>query len=250
MAYSEIFSWVRRKGAIRLGASKDTPEETIMNKTGMTLAIFLVVAKLLIGPAEANGTAYYESAANEVVGTRIEDAGLILGGDWAIDARVQSLEWTITWLDTGLWLYEYTLANFFAPEVGHVILDLSSGCVPGNPGCVIGVPELLEFKTFGSAKSNPGFPNGASITGVKFDGTDESLSMVSFTSTHAPVYGDFYVKGGHDSFAYNAGLANHGSADRKDFIARPGTVTVPEPAVPLLLGCGLFCLAVAHRRIT
>jgi len=210
-----------------------------------TLVVLLVVGALLSGSALS-----YETAANELVGIRTEGAGLVLGGNWATDARSQSLGWTITDLGTGLWRYEYTLTNFLAPGAGHVILDLSTGCVPDNPGCVIGAPQLLEFKTFGSAKSNPGFPTGASITGVKFDEMDGSLGIVSFTSTHAPGYGNFYVKGGHDSFAYNVGLSEQASADRTDFIARPGTVAVPEPAALFLLGSGLLCLAAAHRRNT
>jgi hypothetical protein len=149
--------------------------------------------------------------------------------------------------------------------VSHFILGLSDSCRQ-SVRCVLS-PTVstatrseaitdFELTTFGTSNSNPGI--AGSFYGVKFNtpGSLDALAPVSFSflSERMPVYGDFYIKGGSNSYAQNDGLftANRTSNNISLFIARPdGMVvsTVPEPATVALMGAGLVGLVgVARRR--
>ena len=72
----------------------------------------------------------------------------------------------------------------------------------------------------------------------------------NFTSDRAPMEGDFYAKGGNDSFAYNSGFGDRDGAK----ILVPDTVaqriSITEPGTMLLFGGGILGIAVWRRRRT
>lgn len=197
------------------------------------------------------------------------------GGLMNIGGNVSSatLSWEIGYdTNTTRWSYSYTFTHNSQQGISHFILDLSDNCTAGS-GCIIGFrdnstsADALIFSTF-TTNGNPGFPG--SITGVKFDDLSAPSSYTfSFQSERAPVWGDFYAKGGSPEnrrnptgFAiFNDGADEHlTSTDVIDFIARPDTVTgpgpgpsgaadpVPAPASLLLLGAGLLGLAASRKR--
>jgi hypothetical protein len=188
-------------------------------------------------------------------GTRTEGAGITTFGDYATDGITQSLSWSITLDGDGKYTYSYRFSGFGGPAVptiSHFILDLTDDCVdPGDAGCVIDPSDpSTEFKSFdGTDPSNPGMPG--TIVGVKFDsGCSDADCTFTFRSERAPTYGDFYVKSGSATAAWNPGLAAHTSSSVLDFIARPNgdDETIPEPATLGLMGLALAFGASRLRR--
>lgn len=135
-------------------------------------------------------------------------SGLTSGGGWVSGYMVS---WNITPNGNGTWHYEYTLSNAsggaLTPENSHAIFQLSSDIEASDLLNFTGNFDEAEFGTFGPAPSNPGFPTGESIFGVKIDFTNgNGVTFIEFDSTRQPMWGDFYAKGGSSSFVYNTDL--------------------------------------------
>jgi len=205
---------------------------------------------------------YDTSAQGALSATRSVGIGLVIGGG---NATTASLTWNISYnAGSSLWHYSYSFSENSQQGISHFLLDLSDNCT-ATARCILNLNDSssvtnLVYGTFTSANGNPNFPG--SIVGVKFDSLNSgSPYSFEFDSARAPVFGDFYAKGGNggsNGFAvYNAGAVNHDSEFEIDFIARPDTVIggpggvgdpVPEPASILMLGLGLAGLSFAKRR--
>ena len=169
--------------------------------------------------------------------------GLIVGGDWTADV---SLAWSVS--DTGsAYLYSYT---FKAPDPGlsHFDLQVSGNFSRGN---ILEISnETYELGAFSAdtGNSNPGWPVGEILYGIKFEGFgDASPWEFTLLTDRAPMDGDFYAKGGKESFAYNSGFGALEGAT----ILVPDTESypvIPEPETMMLIGSGLIVIAGWGRK--
>lgn len=218
----------------------------------MRIKSFLILTVLTsVCAAPSFGASIYgASAVGELTGSRSVAAGEIV----ASGAYGQTiLSWTVT-PNGADWDYQYTFTGISSPAISHFILDFSDDCVDHQATCVFDEDfgGNILWDDYGQSPANPGFPLGASIVGFKFEDFAENTLLFSFTSNRAPVYGDFYIKGGSSDFAYNAGLTDHDSMNAQLFIVRPngphGQQVIPEPSTYVLLGTCLLVTGYLGRR--
>ena len=177
------------------------------------------------------------------------DGNLIVGGDWS----TASLSWTVSKAGPGLWQYDYTFEHE-DPETSHFIVELSPGVEDDDINNL--TAYLTELGSFGPSPENPGIPDSFPHS-VKFDETDGTTTSISFTINRIPTWGDFYAKGGSDSFAYNSGFAD---ADPLAPLADgplEGHLLVPDTRIPepstvalALLVLSVIFVSRAYRRHT
>lgn len=215
----------------------------------------------------AFGALVYDTAVpnSEFSGFRTENSGGLLTGDrYATDTLDFRIAWDITGT-AGNWDYKYTLSGFAggkkplnSPAISHFVLELSDACkmlatcvTSAGTNGTIDSTEVNTYVPGGMGNSNPGLAN--TIYGIKFNVSDSGSGLeLTFHSTQAPVWGDFYLKGGSDSFVYNVGTTKRGTSMlTSEFIARPDTVSggaVPEPASFGLVGAAIAALVYARRK--
>lgn len=177
------------------------------------------------------------------------------GGVYATDgwaASGTSISWNVTDNNNGTWTYSY---SWTAPakELSHILIEVT----PEAP--------FSDFSNFSASSgtwvkpdyygneggSSPGIPG--TLYSIKLDATSGTTVTFGFTSTHAPVWGDFYAKDGRtdgqEVYAYNTGFLDPDTKDGKHIVVPDGQgIILPEPGTMILLGLGLLGLGIMVRK--
>lgn len=245
------------------------------------LAVALLAAVPAVASAQLRGADIPWNYAGALVGSRVEGIGFVAGDRYAGDGLTFNLGWNVTY-DAGssLFSYVYTLTGVGGrlnnslqngPGISHFILGLSQSCDADLSECVSGATRSLnggattalvaengDPATYGPSAGNPGL--GITFFGAKYNSSfpqsgPSGTITIAFTSEHRPMWGDFYIKGGSDSYLVNnaatAALVNSNAAG--DYVAVPNSLgamtAVPEPATVGLMATGLLAIGgVAARR--
>jgi hypothetical protein len=192
------------------------------------------------------------SASAGLVGSISTPVGLTANGDWLSDGF--RVAWDISSNGDGTWSYHYDLTKPFdaslRKDVSYFILqvsdnftsrDISGGWVPG------------WYQ--GGNPSSPGIPGP--IWGIKVELNDNN--SFSFDSTRAPMWGDFYAKGGtsesgtvwNDVYNSDFGVpvSNPNDYDQTPVDGQQRPLykvlvpdTIPEPPTMIVLGLGSVLL--------
>lgn len=187
-------------------------------------------------------------------------AGQLLATDkWTSAQGGVTIGWEIS-LSGDVYTYKYTFrrangAALTGPGLSHFILsvspDFGASDIWGTTGAVLekGNPKVHV--------QNPGNPNlPGSFYGLKFE---DPTGPIIFQTRRAPVWGDFYAKGGPNSSVWNAGFGQQPVANFNGWIARPDTVqrvsvevdVIPEPAffqMGAMVGFGALGLLRLRRK--
>lgn len=237
-----------------------------MRKVSLVLVIgALAVFLALPAVSQAANTLDY--------GSLVTDGGITATDGWRSDAGAGfKIVWDTEFITTGpyanSWYYEYRVSNAsggnLAKGLSHIIFQVSEGTSRSdffgfnvNELAVTGPrKEGPPGSGLPGSAANPGLP--AVFYGLKFDQEYDHTEAfnayqftLSFYSTRAPMWGDFYAKdgksGGEDVYAYNADFGKPWYEGAYK-IAVPDTVVVPLPGTLLLLGSGLLGLLELARR--
>jgi len=204
-----------------------------------------------------------------LVGSLSNADGLISGGKtWSSTGEGLTVMYEVSQNTNGTWHYEYSFTaesgKSLKSQVSHFIISVSPTLTCSDVFNFTGDFRSNEIGTWSSNSSNPNFPDDQSMFGMKIDLGGQQTS-VSFDSVRAPMWGDFYAKGGGNpkNYAYNTDFGVQ-TLDLYDYVNGPVDMQgnglskilvpdtyanpIPEPATMAFLGLGFGCLMLRKRR--
>jgi len=235
----------------------------VLRKLITNITLIIVVAVLLQSRAALQASIITCSLSSP------EISGVFSGGEWGPNEDGFLIEWTVYQNPDQSWHYKYEIfkenGDPLRKLISHFTFSLSDNIAEDdlyNFGSDI---DEVTFGTFDGEQgsSDPCFPEGKTIFGVKFDMIDENQGVAEFDSTRLPMWGDFYSKGGMSSggwnYAYNvdigvevANLHNYTVTPVDDAGAVLSKIlvpnTIPEPATMALVGLGGLSFIRRKRR--
>ncbi|MCP4567875.1 MAG: PEP-CTERM sorting domain-containing protein [FCB group bacterium] len=199
-------------------------------KSLSTLILALVVVVLISQPAMALS----------FTGSLSSPSGITASPGTPWDGTI-SLTWIVTQNIDMSWDYQYRF-SYPSKDISHFIVAISPNATANDFWGANGSP--ITIATYDpSNPGNPGLPSA--FYGLKLD---YEGNYFTFTSTKAPVWGDFYIKDGkfdgNDVYAYNSSFGSPDPTDAprdgtiNNKILRPDSVTttIPEPSSMILFG--------------
>jgi hypothetical protein len=215
---------------------------SVMKKILVCLVLFVAVS------FGSTAFAYYE-------GYISWNKNLVASYNWA--NSYTALSWIVSFdSSSNYWTYRYTFTTDGKPGISHVITEVSATFDKDN--IEEGTTERYELGTYTPYNpSNPGIPGY--LYGLKFEvpaGNSGRNFSWTIVTDRAPMWGDFYAKGGSNGYVYNTEFGNTNDApigNNKNlfgWVLVPDTVsTVPEPETLILIGIGILFIVLTLRNI-